>query len=83
MGEKIVAVDYKSKYFILYDESCVDDEDFVIEYISTTAIIHNDGALKNHVNACIYYGIPAYVGSNQELKDRINKLEEEYMNENK
>jgi len=75
-------VDYKGKYFILQDKELVDDagvrefmygEDIVIGEMKEEEI--TDEFLKYHVNACNYYGIPAYLGSNKELKDRITKIE--------
>jgi hypothetical protein len=70
----IKQVDYKGKYFILQDE--LDDKygmDFEIGEMKEEDI--TDEFLKYHCNNCIYYGIPAYIGKNQELKDRITKIE--------
>lgn len=70
---KIKAVDYKGKHFILYDEDRLDDEmDDIINYIDVDTVITTD--LADHVSSCMYYGIPAYVGSNEELKKEIERL---------
>ena len=65
----IVAVDYKGKHFILTDKNCVTDFDYVDEYVDVEKTIKNN--LENHVRDCIYYGIPAYIGENKELKEKI------------
>jgi recombinational DNA repair protein RecR len=68
-------IDYKGKYFILQDE--VDEEsgmDIEIGQINTIT----DRFLEGHVAQCIYYGIPAYLGNDKELKERVKKLETEY-----
>ena len=67
--------DYKGKYFVIQD--FIDPEDFY-DYecgeIEESAI--TDSWLKNHVENSIYYGIPAYLGDNEELKGRIKEIED-------
>lgn len=71
--KKIVAVDYKGKHFILCDEDCIDDMDILDENI---AIQHEiDHNLENHVSDCHYYGIPAYIGNDSRLKEKILDIE--------
>lgn len=72
---KKVAIDYKGKYFILCDEDMVDDMDYVIPYINVDIIISNDFYLQNHIDDCFYYGIPSYIGKDEELKKRIKRIE--------
>lgn len=64
--------DYKGKHFVLGDRP---DEMFgdqgTIEDDKIT-----DQFLEDHVDACRYYGIPAYIGKDLELKKRINKIYE-------
>lgn len=72
---KIIAVDYKGKWFVLTDADRRDDMDFErpeinIEYVTTYG-------LRGHVENCRFYGIPAYVGNNKFLSDQIEKLTEE------
>ena len=33
-----------------------------------------DEFLKEHVDTCVYYGIPAYIGKDAALNERIDKL---------
>ena len=72
---KKVAVSYKGKHFVIQDEDTLDDMDTIDPYIDVDFIIEK--ALPAHVADCIYYGIPAYVGADKELKERIEKLEKE------
>lgn len=78
---KKIAVDYKGKYFIIQDEDTLDDMDFVVPYMDVEYVLTK--GLKTHVAECIYYGIPAYIGSDKELKEKIEKLEKEYLEEEK
>ena len=72
--KNIVAVDYKGKHFVLMDKDRVDDIfDIVDDNIDIKTVIEKN--LKAHVMDCIYYGIPAYVGSNKELENKIDELE--------
>ena len=74
MNKEIVAVDYKGKGFILMDKDRVDEDDYVIPFIDVSYILTHQSALKEHVESCVYYGIPAYIGSDRDLEDRIEKL---------
>lgn len=59
------------------DEDQMDDlYDFERPEINVEYIM-NEG-LREHVDNCIYYGIPAYVGGNEELKKKVNELYKEY-----
>lgn len=72
---KIIAIDYKGKYFTLQDEDiALDYMDYPLPYIDTESIISNDENLREHVENCQYYGIPPYWGSNEELKKRIDDM---------
>lgn len=69
--------DYKGKHFIIQDELTEEfDYPYIFEEISDEQL--TDKFLQVHVETSIYYGIPAYCGKNQELKERIKKFEEEY-----
>jgi len=70
---KIIADDYKGKWFILQDENI--PANFTRKEINTEYVM-NEG-LMEHVENCLYYGIPAYIGQDQELLDKIEILEEE------
>lgn len=70
---KLKAIDYKGKYFVLQDEAI--EEDFVIDYVDTEHIVNNEEALREHVSTCNYYGIPAYLGGDVDLHERINEIE--------
>lgn len=71
---KINAYDYKSKWFVLMDSDKEDDFDFARPDINVDWAMGE--GLKDHVENCLYYGIPAYLGADQELHDRIKKIEE-------
>ena len=69
-------IDYKGKYFMLQDEDIpLDDMDFVIGKMTKEQI--TEGFLRNHVENCNYYGIPAYIGYDKMLKARIEAIEDE------
>jgi len=69
--KEIVAVDYKGKHFILYDKDMVDELYIIDPYIDVAKVLEN---LEDHVEQCRYYGIPAYVGKDRELKEKIEEL---------
>lgn len=69
-------IDYKGKWFVLQDEVYNDTWDIEIGEMDDKDI--TDEFLKEHVEACQYYGIPPVLTSNQELNDRVDKLLEEY-----
>lgn len=62
--------DYKGKHFVLSDD---DDDMFgsigIMEEKELT-----DAFLISHVDACSHYGIPAYIGKDKTLQDRIDKI---------
>jgi hypothetical protein len=75
---KIVAVDYKGKYFTLQDEDTLDPAyDFVLEYVDVDKTLNDSKLLRQHVEHCRYYGIPAYHGSNKVLNAKIEEIEQE------
>ena len=63
-------IDYKGKYFILQDEA--GESDFKVGEIDDRKI--TDDFLKEHIARCNYYGIPPYLGNDEKLKERIEKL---------
>lgn len=72
---KIIAIDYKGKYFTLQDNDIpLDFMDYPLPYIDVEHIIGSDDALREHVESCIYYGIPPYHGDDEKLKERINSM---------
>lgn len=75
---KIIAVDYKGKHFVLMDENRLDVFDDVNEYINVEKLLNNDFMLIRHVEDCLYYGIPAYIGNNKELNEKIKKYEQTF-----
>lgn len=77
MNKIYALIDYKGKWEIIQDK-IEEDYDIVVGYIEEQDI--TDDYLENHVTSCIYYGIPPYIGSDEKLKDRINKLLETYNN---
>jgi len=72
--KKIIADDYKGKWFVLQDEDV--NCDFGRKEIDI-AWATGEG-LPEHVENCLYYGIPAYIGDNQELKDKIANIEKDF-----
>ncbi len=65
MNKMLKMIDYKGKYFILCDSDATGDE-----YCGS---IKYEDALKkdfieSHLEKCNYYGIPAYLGYDAELK---------------
>jgi hypothetical protein len=71
---KLFKLDYKGKHFILSDTS--DDE--MVECVGE--INYEDVTqdfLYKHVPICMYYGIPAYIGKDEELNGRIDFIVEE------
>lgn len=73
------AIDYKGKWFILCDDDRVDELDYEMQHIDTEHVC-GDG-LESHVRNCLYYGIPDYIGSNQELHTKIAKIKAAIANE--
>lgn len=71
----IKTIDYKGKYFILIDEDYKDEFGIDLGKDDIKEEEITDEFLKNHCSQCDYYGIPAYIGNDQKLKDRITKIE--------
>jgi len=69
LKDNIIASDYKGKWFILMDKDKMDEFDNERKEINVDYVT-KDG-LTEHVGNCLHYGIPAYVGNNKELNDRI------------
>ena len=70
-------IDYKGgKYYMIADK--IDDDGFDFSVGTITDEKLTDNFLREHVDACRYYGIPPYIGRNKELTDRIEKLQDEY-----
>ncbi len=67
-----IKVDYKGKHFVLQDKLSLDGLDYPVGEMSDDEI--TDKFLEQHVSACSYYGIPAYIGDDKSLKERIKKL---------
>lgn len=78
---KIKAVDYKGKHFILQDKNTLESMDEVVDWVDVNFIISENWVLKKHVADCNYYGIPAYIGADEELNKRIDEIEKQ-LNEN-
>lgn len=72
---KIVAADYKGKWFVLQDED-IEDEFCAIRPEISIEYVTGEG-LRDHVENCLYYGIPAYLGNDKELHDKIRQIEKE------
>lgn len=68
----IIASDYKGKWFVLEDEPG-DDFSFERKEINVGWVISE--GLREHVENCNYYGIPAYVGADKELHAKIEAIE--------
>lgn len=71
-------IDYKGKWFILQDKDRFDEDGYGMDYSIGEIDIDDisDEFLEDHVENCMYYGIPAYLGNNEELLDRIKIIEE-------
>lgn len=67
-------IDYKGKWFVLQDRDIEDKYgmDYVIGEVESEDLDYE--YLEEHVENCMYYGIPAYVGEDEKLKERIDYL---------
>ena len=74
---KIIADDYKGKWFVLQDSDI--DCDFERKEINVDWVLGE--GLREHVENCLYYGIPAYLGKDKELHAKIKKIEKELNDE--
>jgi len=70
-------IDYKGKHFVICDDNCVDDIDFVTGDIRHDEL--TEEFLRGHVELCMYYGIPPYVGDNEDILEKIQNIEDEYL----
>ena len=67
---KINLLDYKGKHYIYQDAGIeLDFMDFVIGETTKEAILKDKGEIKAHKEAAEYYGIPAYLGNDPELRE--------------
>ena len=64
-------IDYKGKWFVLQDLDIEDEYgmDFIIDQIESDNLTESE--LIEHIENCNYYGIPAYIGNNEKLIDRL------------
>ena len=62
--------DYKGKYFVLSDTP----DDMIGDIGTMDSDDITDDWLFDHVDACVYFGIPAYIGNDQGLKQRVDEL---------
>ena len=58
-------IDYKGKHYIIQDK--VFELDYVIGEISKEEALR-PAFIKNHKASCLHYGIPPYIGDDEELK---------------
>lgn len=70
----ITAIDYKGKWFILQDVGMEDDFDYVRPDVDVSWA--SGEGLAQHVANCVYYGIPAYCGSDEELHRKIKEIQD-------
>ena len=63
-------IDYKGKYTVIQDNDIKYDCDIIDGEITHEQAIEQ---AKQRKEACLYYGIPAYIGSNKELR-KIYKI---------
>ncbi len=61
---------YKGKHYVIQDELW--EMDYGIDEIEDKEL--TDEFLKSHIEACNYYGIPAYIGKNKKLHKKIERL---------
>lgn len=66
-------IDYKGKYFIIADS--IDENEMSVGTIEDEEI--TDEFLKDHIELCQHYGIPPYIGYDENLEERINYLTED------
>ena len=71
---KKLKIDYKGKWFVLQDEVWDDAFETEIGEIDDEDI--TDEFLEEHIENCMYYGIPEYVGKDENLIKRIYKIRE-------
>ncbi len=79
--KKKVATDYKGKHFVIQDEDMVDEFESISEFVDVNKVIAE--SLESHVADCLYYGIPAYIGDDADLIEKIAIIEKKLINEQK
>ncbi|HRF70618.1 MAG TPA: hypothetical protein PKV66_04235 [Candidatus Pelethenecus sp.] len=75
-------IDYKGKWFVLQDKGIPDPQelDIIINEVES-GDLDNDW-LEEHVENSMYYGIPAYIGEDKILNERIKTIYEQIENRN-
>jgi hypothetical protein len=63
--KKFKKVDYKEKWFVIKDKE--EELDYIIGEITKEEALEEDFVAKHKEN-CEYYGIPAYIGKDKDLK---------------
>ena len=63
-------IDYKGKYTIIQDKDIENDYDIIDGEITHEEAIKQ---AKQRKEACLYYGIPAYIGEDKELRKIYDK----------
>lgn len=71
---KLNLIDYKGKHFILQDQDIELDDDWDLCIGTKEYNDIDDSFLRSHVDACIYYGIPPYIGADKKLNKRIDSM---------
>ena len=62
--DKFYLLDYKGKWFVIQDK---EDEMFpTYEVVNRQKILQKE-FIEQHKSQCEYYGIPAYIGKDEEL----------------
>ena len=65
---KLNKIDYKGKYYILQDSDIeIEEMESVIGTMTKEEAMKPE-FVKDHIEDCYYYGIPAYLGNDPELK---------------
>ena len=68
--KKYLIIVYKGKHFVIQDKIFDPAYDYCICEIKEEEL--TDKFLIDHLNKCVRYGIPPYIGDNKELKKRID-----------
>lgn len=67
--KKFLLADYKGKYTVIIDEDREDMFDVIVGEITKKDAIKE---ARERIGDCNYYGIPAYVGSDEDLNKIYN-----------
>ena len=67
---EIVLLDYKGgKHYIYQDANRpLDFMDYVVGHTTKEEILKDKAGIESHKESCLYYGIPAYFGDDEELR---------------